>query len=156
MIYLCAWQLLQVSLDAGLRVPHDVAILGLDNDALICGFSKPTLSSIDPDTESIGREAMRTIGEMMDRPVVSRKPIVRQVPPKGVVVRTSTETYPVDPSWLSDALVFIRRHVADRLSAVDIWSIGKTERQARARCRWIGTCSAQSRSWRRIRRRRCR
>ena len=116
-----AWQLLQVCLDAGLRVPHDVAILGLDNDALICGFSKPALSSIDPDTESIGREAMRTIGEMMDRPAVSRKPIVRQVPPKGVVVRTSTETYPVDPPWLSDALVFIRRHVADRLSAVDVY-----------------------------------
>ena len=117
-----AWQLLQVCRDAGLGVPHDVAILGLDNDALICGFSKPTLSSIDPDTESIGREAMRTIGKMMNRPTVSQKPIIRQVPPKGVVVRTSTETYPVDPPWLSDALVFIRRHVADRLSASDIYA----------------------------------
>ena len=117
-----AWQLLQVCHDVGLRVPHDVAILGLDNDALICGFSKPALSSVDPDTESIGRESMRTICEMMNNPVVSRKQIVRQVPPKGVVVRTSTETYPVDPPWLSDALVFIRRHVADRLSAVDIYT----------------------------------
>ena len=74
------------------------------------------------DTESIGREAMRTICEMMNHSVVPQKPIVRQVPPKGVVVRTSTETYPVDPPWLSDALVFIRRHVADRLSASDIYA----------------------------------
>ena len=116
-----AWQLLQVCKNAGLRVPHDVAILGLDNDALICGFSKPALSSIDPDTESIGRESMRTICEMMGSTAISRKPIVRQVPPKGVVVRTSTETYPVDPPWLSDALVFIRRHIADRLSAADVY-----------------------------------
>jgi LacI family transcriptional regulator len=117
-----AWQLLQVCRDAGFRVPYDVAILGLDNDALICGFSKPAISSIDPDTVAIGREAMRTICEMTDRHDDPRRQIVRQVPPKGVVVRTSTETYPVDPPWLSDALVFIRRHVADRLSAADIYA----------------------------------
>ncbi|MGE9293314.1 MAG: XylR family transcriptional regulator, partial [Puniceicoccales bacterium] len=40
-----------------LRVPDDVAILGIDNDLSICRMSRPTLSSVDIPAESIGRTA---------------------------------------------------------------------------------------------------
>ena len=45
-----------------------------------------------------------------------------RVKPKGVTVRASTEVYPLDPPWLSDALVFIRRHVARRTTAADVFT----------------------------------
>ena len=117
-----AWQLLQVCRDCGIDVPHEVAILGLDNDMLVCGFSKPTISSIDPNTMEIGRMAIRTLVEIIGNPALARKPIVRQVEPSGIVERASTSVYPINPPWLSDALVFIKRHVQDRLTASEVYA----------------------------------
>ena len=117
-----AWQLLHVCHDGGIDVPHEVAILGLDNDVLVCGFSKPTLSSIDPNTMGIGRMALRTLVEIIENPTLARTQIVRQVDPTGIVERASTSIYPLDPPWLSDALIFIRKHVADRLTASEVYA----------------------------------
>ena len=47
--------------------------------------------------------------------------IVRHVNPIGVAERASTETYPLEPEWMSDALVFIHRHVSDGISAEDVF-----------------------------------
>ena len=40
----------------------------------------------------------------------------------SIVERKSTEVYPLDPPWLSDALVYIHRHYADNLSASDVYA----------------------------------
>ena len=117
-----AWQCLQVCRSCGLSVPKDVAILGLDNDVIVCGFACPMISSVDPDTPAIGHEAARTLAEIIDAGVDARRNVVRHVPPKGVITRASTAIYPVDPPWVSDALVFIRRHVADHITAADVFA----------------------------------
>ena len=44
------------------------------------------------------------------------------VPPRGAVTRLSSETYPVEPEWLSGALTFIHRNVASNLSASDVFA----------------------------------
>jgi LacI family transcriptional regulator len=49
------------------------------------------------------------------------KQIVRQVNPIGVVERASTEVYPLNPPWLSDALVYIHKNVSERLTADDVF-----------------------------------
>lgn len=116
-----AWQVLQVCKECDINVPHDVAILGLDNDVIVCGFSNPMISSIDPDTPAIGREAVRTLVEMMNDPDFRKKTLIRHVNPNRVIVRASTEVYPVDPPWLSDVLVYMRKRVANRLTASDIF-----------------------------------
>jgi len=117
-----AWQCLQVCRSCGIAVPHEVALLGLDNDVIVCGFAQPMISSIDPNTAAIGQESARVLVEMMTRASRSNRCIVRHIPPKGVVVRASTETYPVNPPWVSDALVFIRRHISDKLTAADVFT----------------------------------
>jgi LacI family transcriptional regulator len=116
-----AWQWLQVCKECDINVPHDVAILGLDNDVIVCGFSNPMLSSIDPDTPAIGREAARTLVEMMNDPDFRKKTLIRQVNPNRVIGRASTEVYPVDPPWLSDVLVYMRKRVGNRLTASDVF-----------------------------------
>jgi len=115
-----AWQLLNVCRAAGLDVPHDVAILGVDDDALVCAFTVPMLSSIDPDAFEVGRNAAQALAARFADP--GRERIEMRVKPKGVTVRASTEVYPLDPPWLSDALVFIRRHVARRTTAADVFA----------------------------------
>ena len=116
-----AWQLLQICKQHDVNVPREVAILGLDNDILVCGLANPMISSIDPDTEAIGRCAARTLLELIDNPSLAQKSIVRQVDPVGVVERASTEVFPLEPPWLSDALVFISRHISDNLTASDVY-----------------------------------
>ena len=115
-----AWQVLGVCRDLGLDVPHDVAILGVDDDALMCAFTVPRLSSIDPNAFEIGRIAVNTLADRFRHP--DRENVVVRVRPKDVTVRASTEIYPVDPPWLSDALVFIRRNVVRRTTAADVFS----------------------------------
>jgi len=115
-----AWQLINVCRRAGIEVPREVAVLGLDNDMILCGSSQPMLSSIDSDTRRIGRVAAETLAAMMDG-TAPKGQIVRQVDPAGIVARKSTETIPDAPPWLSDALVFIRRNAKNGISAADVF-----------------------------------
>jgi len=116
-----AWQVLQVCKQNRINVPRDVAILGLDNDILICGLANPMISSIDPDTEAIGHRAAETLLDIFREPQLLHRQLIRQVDPVGIVERTSTEVYPLDPPWLSDALVYINKNISRNLTASDIY-----------------------------------
>ena len=117
-----AFQALALCRKAGLRVPQDVAICGVDNDTLLCDFSMPRLTSIDPDARKIGYTAVSTLTAMIEGPAQKRlsadTPIV--VPPRGIVVRGSTALFLTEPAWLGEALVFIRQHVGENLTASEV------------------------------------
>ena len=51
---LVALDLVRVCGGLGIRVPQDVAVLGVDNDPLLCDFANPAISSIDPNPFEIG------------------------------------------------------------------------------------------------------
>jgi len=113
-----AYQLCAICRDEGIAVPNEVAILGVDNDALVCNFTFPTLSSIDPNAEGIGYAAARELDRRLD----GSEPQTLRSPPGELIERGSTNTYPLNPPWLSDALMFIRGSVAKRLSASDVYT----------------------------------
>lgn len=108
--------------EVGISVPHEVAILGVDDDAILCGFTTPTLSSIDPNGFETGREAVRIAREMLRNPVARQEPLQSFTPPLRLIVRESTEVYPIDPPWLSDALVYINRNAAKGITAADVFA----------------------------------
>lgn len=80
------------------RVPHDVAVLGVDNDEMICELTSPPLSSIDQSARRIGYEAAAALDRLMRGEMQSRRqtaaspppPVV--IPPIGVIARASTDT----------------------------------------------------------------
>ncbi len=109
--------------EAGISVPAEVAVLGLDNDTLVCNFVTPTLSSIDPDAAALGLSAAQALALGLDGRLAPLRQ--RPVQPRELVTRASTETFPVDPPWLSDALVFIRRNINQRLSAADVYAASR-------------------------------
>ena len=103
-----------------LGVPDDVAILGVDNDPVYCMFSSPRLSSIDPDALALGHAA----AELLHRQLSSRKahrPLARTIPPKGIVMRASTDSYPGAPDWFADAMSYIENEIRTGLSASDVF-----------------------------------
>ena len=116
-----AHQVLTLCREAGIAVPQEVAILGVDDDAILCAFTTPTLSSIDQNGLEIGREAVRLAEEMLLNPEARRNPPQTFVKPLRLNVRESTEVYPIDPPWLSDALVYINRNAAKGITARDVF-----------------------------------
>ena len=113
-----AYQLIEACHESGIAVPSEVAVLGVDDDELLCNFTEPTISSIDPNARGIGFKAAEVLGRLMSGEVT--EPLIR-VKPNLLVERKSTATFPLDPSWMSDALVFIYGKVKDRLSASDVY-----------------------------------
>ncbi|MBQ3288623.1 MAG: DNA-binding transcriptional regulator [Kiritimatiellae bacterium] len=113
-----AYQLIKVCREIGVAVPTEVAVLGVDDDELLCNFTDPTISSIDPNACGIGCKAAETLAALMDG--ADCPPLIR-VKPTRLVERKSTAIFPLDPPWLSDALVFIRANVRKRLSALDVY-----------------------------------
>ena len=81
-----------------LRVPHDVAVLGVDNDEMICELTDPPLSSVDQSARRIGYEAAAMLDRLIQvggssrtaRRAAAPERIV--VPPIGVIARASTDT----------------------------------------------------------------
>ena len=53
---------------------------------------------------------------------IPERMIIRQIPPSGVVTRASSETAPVEPAWLADALVYIQRNAKHGISASDVFA----------------------------------
>ena len=60
-----ARHVLEACRSLGLRVPHDVAVLGVDNDEMICELTDPPLSSIDQAARRIGYEAAAALDRLM-------------------------------------------------------------------------------------------
>lgn len=114
-----AWQLLSVCRSLGRRIPDDLAILGVDDDPILCSFTSPALSSINPNAFAVGQRATALLDLMLKgkhpRPFTN-------ILPQGITVRASTEIYPLDPPWLSDALIFIHRNIASNLTAADVYN----------------------------------
>ena len=114
-----AFQLLKVCADARISVPSDVAVLGVDNDKVLCTFSNPPLSSIDTNPFALGQTAASILDELLTTPKNLPPPMTLH-PPHRVVERVSTEFYPMKTPWLSDALVYIRQHLGEGSSAEDV------------------------------------
>lgn len=98
---------------AGLRVPYEAAVLGVDNDELLASLSSPPLSSIEPDTRRTGFLAAELLEKMMRGH--HAEPGLRFIPPRRLVVRQSSDVFAVEDELVGRALELIRerstRHV---------------------------------------------
>lgn len=120
-----AYHLAEACRSLGLQIPEDVAILGADDDELVCNFSDPPLSSIDQNAFGIGYAAAKTLESMLQNPDVVPSPVL--IDPIRLIERESTRIYTVSPPWLSDALIYIRRNISNNITASDVYAaVGKS------------------------------
>ncbi len=113
----------------GLKVPEDVAVLGVDNDLMLCEMSAPSLSSIEQDPEGIGYLAAATLDRMMggDRHAAASWATVA---PKSVVTRGSTDVISATDDAVRRAVRFIRERVAGPLKSEDVGTHVELSRSA--------------------------
>ncbi len=95
----------------GFDVPHEVAVLGIDNDLTACEFCQPTLSSVSRATWRIGYEAARLLHQMMNGQPPPPHDLL--IPPEGVVSRRSTDTIAVTDPHVAAAVHFMRDHIGE-------------------------------------------
>lgn len=111
-------QLAEACREAGLRVPEDVAIVGMGNDDLLCELARPSLSSVSVPTEQIGFDAAALLDRIMAGSPPPEGPIV--LPPTEVVARQSTDILAIlDPEVVA-ALRLIRRERHRPIRVVDV------------------------------------
>ncbi len=103
---------------SGLRIPEEVAVLGVDNDEMICAFSDPPLSSIGQDTEKGGYDAARLLHKMMDNSTAIHYDII--VRPTQVITRHSTDIYSTNDKNIATSLKFIHQNIDKKLQVDDI------------------------------------
>jgi LacI family transcriptional regulator len=113
-----AYHIVEVCNLHGIRVPQDVAVLGVDNDEVVCALSNPPLSSIEQDVETGGYEAARLMERMIENPGGKFDDVV--VNATRVVTRRSTDIYATDDNYISTALRFIHDNSERRLGVEDV------------------------------------
>ena len=113
-----ASRVLSASLDAGLSVPEDVAILGIGGDTLICENQSVPLSSVEHDQERTGYEGAVLLDRIMSkahrRNIAKRstKVPVHLIPPSGITIRASTNHMAVSNPALHTALIYIKENLS--------------------------------------------
>jgi len=101
-------QVLNLCRQLDLAVPEEVALIGVDNDEILCELSDPPLSSVAPDTLRIGYDAAALLERLMSGGKPPAKPL--SIPPHGIVTRRSTEVLALEDAQLVAGLRFIRNH----------------------------------------------
>jgi LacI family transcriptional regulator len=115
---LCGRHILAVCQEMGLRVPDQIAVIGVDNDEVLCELAIPALSTIDPGADRIGFEAAELLNQIIHRAELSEKRIL--IAPREVIVRTSTDTIAVDDSMVVAAMRYIRSQAGKTTTVDDV------------------------------------
>ena len=101
-----------------IRIPEEIAVLGVDNDEMLCELSDPPLSSIGLDTEKSGYEAARLMQKMIEDPSGRHSDIVVQ--PTQVTTRVSTDIFASADKYIVDALKYIHDNLDKNLRVNEV------------------------------------
>ncbi|NNE01208.1 MAG: DNA-binding transcriptional regulator [Pirellulaceae bacterium] len=113
-----AQQVLDVCRELDLAVPEQVAVIGSDNDRLVCDLADPPLSSVIPNSKRAGYEAAKLLDRMMSGERVAAQPLL--IEPLGVQTRQSTDILAIDDDDVATAVRFIRENALTGINVSDV------------------------------------
>lgn len=109
----CQW-----AIEAGLRVPEDIAILGVGNIPLTCEGAIVPLSSIDSNVLATIDAAIETLRRLVDGEAPDAPTI--QIPPRGIITRRSTDVLAASDPHVVKALRYMWDHVTENVGVDQI------------------------------------
>ena len=131
-----AMHVIEAAKASGLVIPNEIALVGVDNDELVCETSEPTLTSIAPDHVRLGELAAATLCRIMANP--SSMSFESLLPVKTVIERQSTRHVTPAAQLVERALAYIRRNAIKGISTSDVVShLGVSRRLADIRFRQL-------------------
>lgn len=138
-----AQQVLNACRESGIKVPEEVAVMGVDNDDILCNLCEPPLTSIEPNSEELGYRAATLLDHAMQGRQLSDE--LTLIPPNRIVERASTDIVAIEDAVTVQAVRYIRDHVANGIAVKDVLAHvnrSRTDMEQRFR-RWLG-CSMHS------------
>lgn len=120
-------QLLEACRMVKIAVPDEIAVIGVDNDELLCELSQPPLSSVIPNSIKTGYQAASILDRMMNGEKINYEKYL--IEPLGIKTRQSTDVLAIDDKIVADALNFIRNHAIDGITVHDVLSITPLSRR---------------------------
>jgi LacI family transcriptional regulator len=112
-----ARHVLEACREAGVHVPDEAAVVGVDNDAIMCKFSTPPLSSVDLGAKRIGYRAAETLDRLMAGKPAPSAPVI--VEPGEVACRQSSDVLAVEDRHIAHAIRFIREHACEGITVAE-------------------------------------
>ena len=113
-----AQQLLDVCRELEIAVPEEIAVIGVDNDRLLCDLASPPLSSVAPNTQRTGYEAAELLDRMMAGETIASE--AHLIAPLGVETRQSTDVLAIDDADVARAVRFIRQNFRSGINVADV------------------------------------
>jgi LacI family transcriptional regulator len=113
-----ARQILDICRDLEILVPDEVAVIGVDNDPIVCNLAFPSLTSVIPDAIGAGYRAAELLEKMMTSGSPNQESYL--LPPLGIATRQSTDIFAVNDEDVCLAAKFIRDHACSGITVVDI------------------------------------
>ena len=114
-----AAQLIRILSQQNIKIPENVAILGINNDELINVGLNVSLSSIDCDLEGLGARGAMELNKLMQKEIISTGNITRH-PPNKLIARRSTDSYAVENKLVTEALNWINCNFQKGILAADV------------------------------------
>jgi LacI family transcriptional regulator len=103
---------------SGLRVPEDLALVGVDNDTIECELIAPPLSSVAVPWRSLGENAAHLVRRALAGRSLARQRVV--VPPLDVVTRRSSDVLAVADPTVRLAVTWIRTNTERRVTVASV------------------------------------
>jgi LacI family transcriptional regulator len=103
---------------SGSKVPEEVAVVGTDDDSLLCELGEPPLSSVIPNPEEIGYQAAAMLDRLMEGGSVDFQE--RLILPLGVAVRLSSDVLAIDDEHFTAAVRYIRTHACHGITVDEV------------------------------------
>lgn len=113
-----AYGVLSACQELGLDVPDQVAVVGSNNDEILCQLATPPLSSVDESATLLGYHAAEMLNTLMTGGPVATPRLL--ISPAGLRVRASSDRLPTGPEDLTRALRFIREHAGEPIGVPDV------------------------------------
>ncbi len=126
-----AYSIINACEAAGLAIPEQVAVVGVDNDQYTCEFAPVPITSVDSNRAELAYRGAELLDRLMHGRPAPPNPVV--IPPVGLVVRRSSDILAIEHAEVAKALGFIWRHYGERIGVDDV--VGAT---AISRCTLYG------------------
>ncbi|EMI46868.1 xylose operon transcription regulator XylR [Rhodopirellula sp. SWK7] len=123
-----ARQILDICREIDLKVPEDLALLGVDNDEVLCDLATPPLSSVIPAAKKIGFAAAHSLDCLMKGEELDQH--CRLIGPIGVATRQSTDILAIEDPDVAAALRFIRDHHNEQINVQDVMGVIPVSRRS--------------------------
>jgi LacI family transcriptional regulator len=118
---------METCLDAGIRIPDQLAVVGVDNENILCNMMRPSLSSIPQNAEEIGYLAAEQLARLFAGKTPPAKPIL--VRPQAIHVRQSSDLLAVDDPIVMQALGIIRDRAGQNIGVSDLLKVAPMARR---------------------------